>query len=105
MPEDPLRYFRVEAAELAEKLGRGALDLGKGAHGADAVAAMFRYAHTLKGAARVVKELGIAEHSHAIEDLLAPHRAGGPVPRETVDALLARVDGIVSALAALGGGA
>jgi two-component system chemotaxis sensor kinase CheA len=103
MSEDPLRYFRVEAAELAEKLGRGALDLGQGAS-AEGVAAMLRYAHTLKGAARVVKELGIAEHSHAIEDLLTPHRGGkDAVPRETVDALLARVDGIVSALAVLNG--
>ncbi len=104
MAEDPLRYFRVEAAELAEKLGRGALDLGKGAEPAEGVAALLRYAHTLKGAARVVKQLGIAEHSHAIEDLLAAHRSGvASVPRDTVDALLAHVDGIVSALKGLDG--
>lgn len=103
MADDPLKYFRVEAAELAEKLGRGALDLGKGAARADAVAALLRHAHTLKGAARVVKQLAVAEHAHAIEDLLAPHRAGrGVVPRETVDALLARVDGITSLLSGLG---
>lgn len=104
MPEDPLRYFRVEAAELSEKLGRGALDVGKGLEPADGVAALLRYAHTLKGAARVVKQLGIAEHAHGIEDLLTAHRgAAAAVPRETVDALLSHVDAIGAALKALDG--
>jgi two-component system, chemotaxis family, sensor kinase CheA len=103
MAEDPLRYFRVEAAELAEKLGRGALDLGKGAEPAGGVAALLRHAHTLKGAARVVKQLGIAEHAHGIEDLLEVHRGGGAVPRETVDGLLSHVDGITLSLKTLDG--
>jgi two-component system chemotaxis sensor kinase CheA len=103
MPEDPLRYFRVEAAELAEKLGRGALDLGKGAEPEGGVAALLRHAHTLKGAARVVKQLTIAEHAHGIEDLLAGHRSGSAVPRETVDGLLSHVDGITAALQTLDG--
>jgi two-component system chemotaxis sensor kinase CheA len=101
MAEDPLKYFRVEAAELTEKLGRGALDLGKGAEPAGGVAALLRYAHTLKGAARVVKQLAIAEHAHGIEDLLAMHRRGGVVPREAVDGLLSHVDGITAVLKTL----
>src|SRR5687767_9411237 len=103
MPEDPLKYFRVEAAELAEKLGRGALDLGKGTEPAGGVAALLRYAHTLKGAARVVKQLTIADHAHGIEDLLAGHRSGSAVTRETVDGLLSHVDGITAALQTLDG--
>jgi two-component system chemotaxis sensor kinase CheA len=102
MAGDPLRYFRVEAAELAEKLGRGALDLGKGVEPVDGIAALLRYAHTLKGAARVVKQLEIADHAHAIEELIGGHRGGSAVPRESVDALLARVDGVVALLEKLG---
>src|ERR1043166_710054 len=51
---DPYKYFRVEARELLEALGRGVLDLEKGARGPELVVEMLRLAHTLKGAARIV---------------------------------------------------
>lgn len=101
-PSDPYKYFRVEAAELIEQLGGGVLELSRGEANVAAVAALFRYAHTLKGAARVVKQLPMAEHAHAIEDALTPYRgSGGPLPREAADAILARVDALGEALRGL----
>ena len=73
MPRTRYRYFRVEARELSEQLGRGALELEKGAT-PELVARLLRLAHTLKGAARVVKQREIADHAHALEDALAPLR-------------------------------
>jgi two-component system, chemotaxis family, sensor kinase CheA len=101
MADDPLKYFRIEARELAQGLGRGTLELEKGAS-KDAVRGLLRLAHTLKGAARVVRQPEIAEQAHAIEDTLAPFReSGGPVPRGAIDQLLASLDAISARLGAL----
>ena len=67
MAGDPYKYFRIEARELLDGLARGILDLEKGAGGADGVARLLRYAHTLKGAARVVKQPEIADRAHAFD--------------------------------------
>jgi two-component system, chemotaxis family, sensor kinase CheA len=69
---DPYRYFRVEARELIEGLGQGILELERGDLAAGA--RLFRLAHTLKGAARVVKQLEIAELSHQVEETLSRAR-------------------------------
>ncbi len=99
---DPYKYFRIEAAELIELLSRGVHELSRGEANVAGVAALFRYAHTLKGAARVVKQLPMAEQAHAIEDVLTPYRStGGPLPREAADAILARVDALGEALRSL----
>ena len=65
---------------------------------------MLRQAHTLKGAARVVREVGIGDAAHALEDLLAPYReSGGPATAEGVDgALRARSTRIRERLGTLG---
>jgi two-component system, chemotaxis family, sensor kinase CheA len=103
MPEnDPYKYFRIEAAELVERLGQGALSIDKGAARADGVASMLRHAHTLKGAARVVKQIEIAEYAHAIEDVLAPHRGRTEVvPEECAVPLFASIDAISELLTRL----
>jgi two-component system chemotaxis sensor kinase CheA len=75
MSADPLRYFRVEARELVDQISAGVLDLDQ-QPGPDLVGKLLRYAHTLKGAARVVKQQEIADHAHAFEEVLVPHRAG-----------------------------
>jgi two-component system, chemotaxis family, sensor kinase CheA len=101
--KDPYKYFRIEAAELVERLGQGALAIDKGAALAESVAAMLRHAHTLKGAARVVKQIEIADHAHAIEDVLAPHRGRAePVPRECAVPMFASIDAISGLLSKLG---
>src|SRR5713226_4814518 len=102
MAHDPYKYFRIEARELLDQLGKGALDLEKAPSSPDLVARLLRLAHTLKGAARVVKQREIADHAHAVEDVLAPYReAPGPVPRGQIDAILKLLDDIGNRVAAL----
>jgi two-component system chemotaxis sensor kinase CheA len=102
MARDPYRYFRVEARELLDQLGKGALELDKGAAAPELIALMLRLAHTLKGAARVVKQREIADHAHAIEDALAPFRENDiAVSRDEIEATLKALDGITLAVAAL----
>jgi two-component system, chemotaxis family, sensor kinase CheA len=98
-PDDPYKYFRIEAAEIALRLGQGALDIGQGAAITGGVAALLRHAHTLKGAARVVKQIAIANHAHALEDVLGPYRSeNAAVPRECARLLLEQIDAISALL-------
>jgi two-component system chemotaxis sensor kinase CheA len=110
MGRDPYRYFRIEARELLDALGQGALDLEKGRAGPEAVGRLLRAAHTLKGASRVVKQADIAELAHKVEEELAPHRASGAVAPGRAGEILrlvaemgARVDGLDQP-APMGGG-
>ena len=101
--QDPYRYFRVEARELVEQLGTGAMDLEKGPPPADLVQRLLRLAHTLKGAARIVKQPEISELAHSIEDELAPLKGEvNPAPRERVDKVLGLLDAISGHVASLG---
>lgn len=102
MSQDPYRYFRVEARELLDQLGKATLNLEKG-RSPELVARLLRIAHTLKGAARVVKQPAIADRAHALEDALAGLRESTvPVTRERVDAVLAIVDQMNALVVALG---
>ncbi len=102
MPKDPYRYFRQEARELLEGLTQGVLDLERGAPGKEVMGRLLRFAHTLKGASRVVRLTEIARQAHAFEDALAPHReADRPVPRERIDELLRLIDGMSAKVSAL----
>lgn len=102
MATDPYKYFRIEAGELVEQLGKGALDLEKGPASSGLVGRLLRLAHTLKGAARVVKQAEIADLAHSIEDALAPHRtSAAPIPRNAIDVILKLLDGIGGRVAVL----
>ena len=99
---DPYRYFRIEAAEILEQLQKGLLELERGASTAVVLPNLLRLAHTLKGAARVVKQKGIADLSHAVEDLLVPIRDRGDLVTASVIAgSLEQVDAMRSLLVAL----
>jgi two-component system chemotaxis sensor kinase CheA len=64
---------------------------------------LFRYAHTLKGAARVVKQKEIAELAHAIEDVLTVFRDGTAQPTpDRVNAVLELLDSISGQMTKLG---
>lgn len=102
MAKDLYRYFRVEARELLEGLSAGVLAVEAGG-GPDAVGRVLRLTHTLKGAARAVRHLDIANDSHGIEEILAPWRAGGVVPSDQIALLFAGVDRIALAIAAMDG--
>jgi two-component system, chemotaxis family, sensor kinase CheA len=107
MAQDPYRYFRLEARELQGQLGQGVLELEKSEGAPDLIQRLLRLSHTLKGAARVVKQAEIADRAHAIEDVLSPYRGGGVVPRGRIDLILEHLDeigGHIGALGAAGGG-
>ncbi|HEY5277757.1 MAG TPA: response regulator [Coriobacteriia bacterium] len=102
MAKDPYQYFRVEARELLDGLAQGILQLEKGTAAPEVVARLLRLAHTLKGAARVVKQPGIAELAHTVEGLLTTHpEAGQPLSKQQGSELLRLLDEITSRLSAL----
>ena len=103
MPDENLyQYFKIEAREIVADLSRDILGLEKGDAGAEPVARLLRQAHTLKGAARVVRLPRIAEIAHAMEDALAPHRGSADaVTKEEAGLLLRQVDTISSEINAL----
>ncbi len=100
--KDPFKYFRIEGRELFAGLSAGVLELEKGASVKQTVDALLRLAHTLKGASRVVKQSGIADLAHALEDVLGPFREGqATLPAEVINGLLRSVDAIKVQLDAL----
>ncbi|MBB3121763.1 response regulator [Pseudoduganella violacea] len=102
MAKDPYRYFRVEARELIEQLGKAVLALEQEAPGEEQVARLLRWAHTLKGAARVVRQGTIADLVHRAEALLMPLREDDRcLQRATIDQLLALFDEVSVQLAQL----
>lgn len=99
---DPYRYFSMEARELTDALFDGIQDLRRGESVRAGVATMLRQAHTLKGAARVVRLVEIAELAHAFEGLIAPFRdTDEPVSPEPIAAALELLDAIRCQVAAL----
>jgi len=101
MALDPYRYFRVEARDLLDQFATGILELEKGGSSV-LVRRLLRLAHTLKGAAGVVKEPEIAERAHAIEDVLAPLRETvDGISRAQIDLILAHLDDIERRIQAL----
>lgn len=95
---DRLKYFRLEARELLDGLQEGVLKLE--AEGADPALEerLFRQAHTLKGAARIVGLAPVAERAHALEDALQALRDGGSPAGclEVLDALAADLRAVLN---------
>lgn len=101
MTKDPYRYFRQEALELLEQLNQGLLGLEK-EYAAETVAALLRHAHTLKGAARVVKQTTMAEQVHSLEDVLENFRHAQPEqPNSLINQALRWLDRITLTLSQL----
>src|SRR5258707_7498526 len=102
MAKDQYKYFRIEARELLEGLNQAVLELERGGSGKDLIARLLRLAHTLKGASRVVKQPGIGDCAHAIEDIFAPYRdKQDTIPRELTSEALALLDTITGKVEAL----
>jgi chemotaxis protein histidine kinase CheA len=92
MARDPYKYFRVEGRELLDELTRLLMQAEKRESDKALVAKLLRLAHTLKGAAQVVKQTAIAQAAHAIEDILAPHRDSPvSVPKEVAEEAIQRL--------------
>jgi two-component system chemotaxis sensor kinase CheA len=100
--KDKYKYFRIEARELLEGLSQGVLELERGSRGRDLVGRILRLAHTLKGASRVVKQPGIAELAHSIEDAFAAYREEpDAVSQERINQALGLLDAAAAQVAAL----
>lgn len=99
MASDRYKYFRIEAAELLEQLSHGLMVIEQEGAQERIIASLLRQAHTLKGAARVVRQIEIADAAHAIEDELAPLQTSGGKPN--VQVLLGLVDQCTRALSLL----
>ncbi|MBO9539786.1 response regulator [bacterium] len=102
MARDRYKYFRIETREILDGLSHGVMELERGVPAAQGLDNLLRLAHTLKGAARVVEQDGIAEAAHAIEDLLGVFRKEGAADGTVTDAILRHLDAIALDLAALG---
>src|SRR5690606_14215719 len=90
-PEE-MELFLTEAAEQVDTMEELLVDLEKGAE-PDAVSAIFRAAHTLKGGAATAGMNQTARLTHALESLLDQIRSGQrDADPDTVDALLEAVD-------------
>lgn len=101
MAKDPYKYFRIEARELCEQIASGVLELEQH-FDADLIARLLRLAHTLKGAARVVKQLEIARHAHSLEEvLLAKRSSQSTATREELQSLLRLLDAVGELVAEL----
>jgi two-component system chemotaxis sensor kinase CheA len=102
MVKDQYKYFRIEAREILEGLNAAVLELEGGECGKGLVGRLLRFAHTLKGASRVVKQSGIAELAHSIEDAFIPYREGqGPIPQAQTNHVLGMLDMIANKVAYL----
>jgi len=71
---DPYKYFMIEADELLEKINRDILEFEKKTEDPNLLKSLFRYAHTLKGAAHVVGLLNISKLAHLIEEIFTRTR-------------------------------
>jgi two-component system chemotaxis sensor kinase CheA len=89
------RLFAQEARQRLERMGELLLTLEGDAANPETIAALFREAHTLKGAAAMVGELKVRDIAHGMEDVLQPIRSGtGTATPAVIDSLLGDVDAI-----------
>lgn len=101
---DRFRYFRIEARELLDVLVAGILEVERAGADPDRLRKILRAAHTLKGAARVVGHLAIAQAAHSLEEVLAPFSSGDhPIDPAAVQDALALLDAMKVDVLALSG--
>lgn len=70
MMDEILKIFQVESEEIISKLNNNLLDLEKMPNNKDAILALFRDAHSLKGASRMVGFNNVQTIAHKMEDIL-----------------------------------
>jgi two-component system chemotaxis sensor kinase CheA len=87
--------FKVESGEHIQRLEDGFLRLEKEPGNATVLEEVFREAHSLKGAARMIGLTGIEKISHRLEDILGSAGKGlVPLSSEIIDSLCAGLDAI-----------
>lgn len=87
--------FKVESGEHIQRLEAGFLCLETEPGNATVLEEVFREAHSLKGAARMIGLTGIEKISHRLEDILGTARKGMvPISSEIIDCLCGGLDAI-----------
>lgn len=100
--KDPYRYFRTEARELLEGLQRGVAGLESAGRDPDIIPSLLRLAHTMKGAARVVRLSAISDLTHRLEGILASCQESTAPPSQEQRADLHRLlEAIATSLAGI----
>jgi two-component system chemotaxis sensor kinase CheA len=97
MPEsDPefLAIFQDEATERLDSMVDALLALESGQGGVEAIASLFRDAHTIKGGAGMLGLDDVRTLAHAVEDILSTLREGGRFPPELASPLLRATDAL-----------
>ncbi len=83
MSIDTAKYRRIfveESTEHLAEISRALLELEKDAGSADAIDAIFRMAHSIKGMAATLELDSITEVAHRLEDRMQAIRDAGRVP-------------------------
>lgn len=70
MIDEIFKIFQVESEEIISRLNNNLLDLEKNPNNKDAILMLFRDAHTLKGASRMVGFNNVQTLAHKMEDVL-----------------------------------
>jgi chemotaxis protein histidine kinase CheA len=89
--EDELKYFKIEAEELLENMTKDLLTLEKEIDNLDLINNLFRYAHTLKGAASVFNLRITSSLFHMMEDMLSIIRKSKKIQSDDITLLLEAV--------------
>ncbi len=85
------QLFRDEAAQRLDEMDAALVAVESGQAGAEAVDALFRHAHTLKGTSGFVGRDDVGALAHAMEDVLDAVRAAGAFPPGLATVLLRAV--------------
>ncbi|MCR9143049.1 MAG: hybrid sensor histidine kinase/response regulator [bacterium] len=94
--DDELRdLFRIESEEHLQKLDEGLLHLEKVPDDQARLDEVFREAHSMKGASRMLGVEGVEQLSHLLEDRLGQAKRGeNQLDSETIDRIYVAVDAI-----------
>ncbi|MFT3799613.1 MAG: chemotaxis protein CheA [Burkholderiaceae bacterium] len=93
--DDALRSFVVESRELLQDMENALLSMAQGSADGEAVNAVFRAAHTIKGSAGLFGLDHVVRFTHVAESVLDEVRAGTvPITPELTSSLLAAGDHI-----------
>ena len=87
-----LELFRVEAENQVAQINQGLIDLERDAANGALLESLMRAAHSIKGAARIVKLPAAVTLAHAMEDCFVALQKGARLPPEGFDTLLAATD-------------
>lgn len=94
-----LGAFREEAGERLDRIVEGLIGLERGTGGVDAINALFREAHSIKGSAGMMGLDEAYDIGHALEDVLSQARTAGSLAPGLVEPLLAATDALRRAVA------